>query len=336
MPRIVRLLLATLAFNTAIAGILSLLMPQMPLWQHLIYAHSIGLTVASVSHAIYIRLPPGGKRSIVLVAALPASVAVGLTLAHAITGNAGWDDPHAWRGMTVGLFFSAIGAIAFVLAERIASEVREKKLIRSESERRTIEAHLKLLQAQIEPHFLFNTLANASSLIDSDPALAKHLLERLNDWLRVALARTRSDSVSLGDELDMLENYLQIMQIRFGERLRWRLDVSDEARRSSFPPMLLQPLVENAVRHGIEPKLAGGEISIRSRIDAGELSIEVADTGVGLGTASEFLPAAGTGLANVSARLATLFGDTGRLTLTSNTDGGATATLTLPLVEPST
>jgi sensor histidine kinase YesM len=99
--------------------------------------------------------------------------------------------------------------------------------------------------------------------------------------------------------------------------------------------MLLQPLVENAVRHGIEPRLDGGEIRIGSRIDDNELSIEVADTGVGLGATSGFSPPTGTGLANVSARLATLFGDTGRLTLTGNTDGGTTATLTVPLERSS-
>jgi sensor histidine kinase YesM len=331
MSRTARFLLGTVTFNAAIAGVLTLLMPSMSIWQHLVYAYSIGLTIAFVSRAIYLKTPPGGLRIAILTIALPISVAVGLTVAQAVTGRGTWGDPHVWRGMAVGLFFGAIGAIVFVLSERIASEVRQRELIRSESERRAIEAHLKLLQAQIEPHFLFNTLANASSLIDTDPALAKHLLERLNDWLRVALARTRSDRASLGDELDMLENYLRIMQIRFGERLRWRLDVSDEARRSSFPPMLLQPLVENAVRHGIEPRLDGGEIRIGSRIDEGELSIEVVDTGVGLGTPSDFLPTTGTGLANVGARLATLFGDAGRLTLTDNADGGTTATLTVPL-----
>jgi LytS/YehU family sensor histidine kinase len=183
-----------------------------------------------------------------------------------------------------------------------------------------------MLQAQIEPHFLFNTLANVSCLIDSDPQLAKKLLERLNDWLRVALARARSNSANLGDELGMLENYLQILKIRFGERLRWHIDVPEDARLTVFPPMLLQPLVENAVRHGIEPKLGGGEIGIRATTDASTLRIEVSDTGVGLmGDES-----GGAGLANVRARLATLFGAKGRLTLENMTGGGVAATLELP------
>jgi LytS/YehU family sensor histidine kinase len=154
------------------------------------------------------------------------------------------------------------------------------------------------------------------------------LLERLNDWLRVALARARSDRTTLGDELEMLENYLQIMKIRFGERLRWSIDVPEEARRLAFPPMLLQPLVENAIRHGIEPKLGGGEIGIRSRIDNASLRIEVSDSGVGLSGAAF---AGGAGLANVRARLAALFGEFGSLLLTGDSEGGATATLALPL-----
>jgi LytS/YehU family sensor histidine kinase len=253
-----------------------------------------------------------------------------VTLAYWTTGGGSWSDPRAWQSVVVGLFFGLIGAITYLLAERVEAEVRQGQLIRSESEKREIEAHLKLLQAQIEPHFLFNVLANVSSLIDSDPRLAKRLLERLNDWLRVALARTRSDRTTLGDELEMVENYLQIMKIRFGERLRWSIDVPEESRRLAFPPMLLQPLVENAIRHGIEPKLGGGEIGIRSRIDNASLRIEVSDSGVGLSGAAL---AGDAGLATVRARLAALFGDVGSLLLTGGSAGGATATLALPAQE---
>jgi LytS/YehU family sensor histidine kinase len=183
-----------------------------------------------------------------------------------------------------------------------------------------------MLQAQIEPHFLFNTLANVSSLIDSDPALAKRLLERLNDWLRIALVRARSDRATLGDELDMLDNYLQILKIRFGERLRWNIDITEDVRVTPFPPMLLQPLVENAVRHGIEPKIGGGEIVIRVGAEGNKLCVEVNDSGVGL-IGGE---GGGAGLANVRARLAALFGEAGRLSLQSGERGGTVATLELP------
>ena len=323
-------LLATLVFNTAIGGLLTLLKPEFSLRHNLVFAHCIGLTFALVSLFILGRYPSGRKRLAALVVALPICVTIGVSLAILITDLGDWHQPLTGKALAIGLFFCLIGAIALLLAERIDAEIKQRQLLASESEKRETEAHLKLLQAQIEPHFLFNTLANLSSLIDSDPALAKNLLERLNDWLRVALARARSERATLGDELDMLENYLQIMKIRFGDRLHWQLEAPAETRHQPFPPMLLQPLVENAVRHGIEPKLGGGKISIKIRVDRNRLNIEVSDNGMGLTESSQ-----GTGLSNVSARLASLFGDAGHLTLNGNAAGGATAILTLPITEQS-
>jgi len=330
MKKILVYLFATLAFNTAIAGLLNLLLPNASFRHNFIFSQCIGLSISLINGVIVKGMENGIARTLVLTISLPISVAAGLTLAFSLTGLGGWSDPHAWESVVVGLFFGIIGAITYLLAERIEAEVKHRQLIKSESEKREIEAYLKLLQAQIEPHFLFNTLANVSSLIDGDPALAKQLLERLNDWLRIALVRARSHSTTLGDELDMLENYLEIMKIRFGERLRWRIEVSEEARRSAFPPMLLQPLVENAIRHGIEPKLGGGEIGIHTSIESTSLRVEISDNGMGLADATN---ASGTGLTNVRARLAALFGESGNLVLQSNAAAGVTATLTLPRKE---
>jgi LytS/YehU family sensor histidine kinase len=311
-------------FNTAIAIVLNMYLAAF--WHQFIYSQCIGFSVLSINMGVAHYVKHHIRRMAVLSITLPGSVAFGLTLAFAITGTGSWGDEYVLKTMAIGLFFGLIGVITFLLYERIEMEISQRKLIKGESEKREIEANLKMLQAQIEPHFLFNTLANVSCLIDSDPQLAKKLLERLNDWLRVALARARSNSANLGDELGMLENYLQILKIRFGERLRWHIDVPEDARLTVFPPMLLQPLVENAVRHGIEPKLGGGEIGIRATTDASTLRIEVSDTGVGLmGDES-----GGAGLANVRARLATLFGAKGRLTLENMTGGGVAATLELP------
>ncbi len=326
MKKLSLYLIATLSFNTAIAGVLSLMMPEVSFRHNLIYSHCIGLSISLLSYLSVAGIRSRRLRLGALALCLPIGVAVGVTLAQSISGVGSWSDPHAWQSMPIGLFFGLIGAIAYLLNERVEAEVKHGQLIKSESEKREIEAHLKLLQAQIEPHFLFNTLANVSSLIDSDPALAKRLLERLNDWLRVALARARSERTTLGDELKMLENFLEILAIRFGERLRWRIEVPEDARRSAFPPMLLQPLVENALRHGIEPKLGGGAIRIRSWLENTVLRVEVSDDGIGLGAANS----GGTGLTNVRARLAALFGDAGTLTLSSNADGGTSATLALP------
>ncbi len=327
MKKALSYLISTLIFNTAIAGVLFMLTSGViSFWDEFIYSQCIGLSVMAVNGTVVAYMRSTILRWAILSISLPGSVALGMTLAFAITGIGSWSDQYVWSTMIIGLFFGLIGGITLLLSERIDAEVKQRQLVRSESEKREMEAQLKLLQAQIEPHFLFNTLANVSGLIDSDPALAKKLLERLNDWLRVALARARSDQAILGDELDMLENYLQILKVRFGERLRWRIDVPEDARLFSFPPMLLQPLVENAVRHGIEPKIGGGEIGVRLNIENAMLRIEVSDTGVGLLDDD----GEGAGLSNVRTRLATLYGKAGRLTLQDNPGGGVSAILELP------
>jgi signal transduction histidine kinase len=318
---------SALLFNTAIAGLLTLVGFER-FWVNFVYSQCIGLSIYAINAGVMRRFAGARWRWLILFFTFPGSILFGIQLASWLTGVGDWSDPQAWVAVVIGLFFGGIGGITYFLnwrIEQLDTEVKQRRMNEIESEKRQMEAQLKMLQAQIEPHFLFNTLANASSLIDSDPALAKTLLERLNDWLRIALVRARSDSATLGDELDMLENYLQILKIRFGERLRWRIAATQEARQTIFPPMLLQPLVENAVRHGIEPKIGGGEIVIRAHIENAKLHIEVCDSGVGL-----IADAGGTGLTNVRARLATLFGDAGRLALTNNVDNGATATLELP------
>jgi sensor histidine kinase YesM len=326
--------LSTLLFNTAIAGLLTVTGFEQSFRINFVFSQCIGLSIYSINATVMYRLADHRRRWLVLALTFPTSILLGISLALRITGVGDWNDPRIWMSMVIGLFFGGIGGIMYFFSERIErldTELRQRRLTEMESEKRKVEAQLKMLQAQIEPHFLFNTLANVNSLIDSDPALAKKLLERLNDWLRVALVRARSDRATLGDEIDMLENYLQILKIRFGERLNWRIEVTDNARRTPFPPMLLQPLVENAVRHGIEPKLGGGEIAITANAENKILKISVRDNGVGLTDTS----GAGTGLNNVRARLTALFGESGQLKLEVNAGGGAVAMLALPLKELS-
>jgi len=330
MKKILFGLLATLAYNTAIAGLLTLLSPNFSFFHNYIFSNCIGFSIALINTLTITNMNPGLKRWVALCLTLPFSILIGLTFAFWLTGTGDWHHPYELNSVLIGLFFGIISIITFVLFERIENldlEIKERQLNQIESEKREVEVQLKMLQAQIEPHFLFNTLANVSSLIGSDPVLAKILLERLNDWLRVALARARSENATLGDELDMLENYLQIMHIRFGERLHWDIAISEDLRLLSFPPMLLQPLVENAIRHGIEPKLGGGKIIIRADLTSGNLRIEVIDNGTGLIDSAN---TGGTGLVNVRARVAALFGEAGRLTLCNNAEGGVTASLELP------
>jgi signal transduction histidine kinase len=195
---------------------------------------------------------------------------------------------------------------------------------------RVTEAQLKLLQGQIEPHFLFNTLANVQSLIDFDPARAKEMLERFTDYLRASLGQLRSDSTTLAQEFAMLDAYLALMQLRMGERLRVRLDLPPELNGIELPPLLVQPLVENAIHHGLEPKIAGGEITVSARRADGVLCIDVEDDGQGL-HAPKRRGGNGVALDNIRARLTARWGAFATLSLQPREGGGTRARIQIPL-----
>jgi signal transduction histidine kinase len=199
------------------------------------------------------------------------------------------------------------------------------------------EARLRALQAQIEPHFLYNTLANVLSLIDTKPAQASHMLERFIDYLRASLTASRAEHATLGAELDLAAAYLDVLAVRMGERLRYRIEVDAAARALRIAPMLLQPIVENAVMHGLDPKVDGGEIVIRARAHDDALCIEVADSGAGL-SAKPPRPGGGVGLANLRSRLRSLYGSSAEVQLLENQPCGVLVRVLLPLdmVSPST
>jgi sensor histidine kinase YesM len=189
-------------------------------------------------------------------------------------------------------------------------------------------ARLAMLQAQIEPHFLFNTLANVQSLISRDPERATQMLDHLNRYLRASLGRTRKPQSTLAEELSLIEALLSIAAIRLGERLQYRIDVPLDLRDAILPPLLLQPLVENALLHGIEPAVDGGSITVSAARDGAHLVLSVVDTGVGLGVSSHVH--GGVGLSSVRTRLQTLYGDGASLSISTNAGPGVTARLTLP------
>ncbi len=189
---------------------------------------------------------------------------------------------------------------------------------RSDKERAT--AELKALRAQVEPHFLYNTLANVVSLIDREPATAKHMAERLIGYLRHTLDASRRDNANVGDELNIIADYLEILRLRMGERLGYVIDATDAVRALPLSSMLLQPLVENAIKHGLEPKIVGGRITVLATVDDGGLHIRVEDTGVGFGVATD-TAGSGSGLANVRARLKALYGDDAKLTIEQPQEG---------------
>ncbi|WP_431111574.1 sensor histidine kinase [Variovorax paradoxus] len=201
-----------------------------------------------------------------------------------------------------------------------------------QAQRNATEARLKLLEAQLEPHMLFNTLANLRVLITIDPPRAVAMLDRLNNYLRMTLSGSRALSHPLSAEFERLADYLELMSIRMGERLHYTLDLPADLRGTPVPPLLLQPLVENSIRHGLEPKVEGGKIAVRARQDAGRLVIEVSDTGVGVDAAQPAQSGgSGFGLEQVRERLATVYGDQGRMSLAAVPSGGTCATLSFPL-----
>lgn len=199
---------------------------------------------------------------------------------------------------------------------------------------RVTEAQFRLLQAQIEPHFLFNTLAHVHCLMDEEPARAKQMLEAFTDYLRSSLGQLRREDGCLGEELDLAQTYLALMQTRMDERLRYEIDLADPALRGlPLPPLMLQPLLENAIHHGLEPRAAGGRLQLRVRARDGRLELSVQDDGQGLDAAARRPRRGGQGMAleNIRARLASRYGAAAALSLEPAPGGGTLARLSLPL-----
>jgi len=203
------------------------------------------------------------------------------------------------------------------------------QLAQHELRESTARAQMRALQAQIHPHFLFNTLNVLSNLIHTNPAKAERVTEQLAEIFRYALESTRMDWVKLEDELGFLESYLEIEKSRFEERLTYSIDVDPSLRSLKIPPMILQPLVENAVKHGIGPKVEGGEVRIGARFDHERLLLVVEDTGVGP-HASSRTRGTGIGLNNVRERLQHAYGESASLRLEEILPGGTKVELVLP------
>lgn len=223
------------------------------------------------------------------------------------------------------LFFSSREKIA-----RLQMEAAQEKARAESVARQAMQAQLQLLQAQIEPHMLFNTLANLQGLISFDAHRAQQLLDQLIQYLRATLSSSRAESTTLGQEFALMQAYLGLMSIRMGERLRFTLDLPEALQQIKVPPMLLQPLVENAIQHGLEPKIEGGHIHVQASTDAGVLILTVCDDGLGLDHPGQ---TKGThlGVANIRERLRGMHGDAASLSLAANHSSGATARLTFPL-----
>jgi LytS/YehU family sensor histidine kinase len=189
-----------------------------------------------------------------------------------------------------------------------------------------IEAQLQVMEAQIEPHFLFNTLATVKRLYRSEPKSGERMLERLRHYLAHALPRIRGEQTTLGSEFELVHAYLDVLQVRMGDRLAFSVDVPDTLAKEPFPPMMLITLVENAIKHGLAPLPEGGRIDIDARSEAGVLRERVADTGAGFHNSS----GSGIGLANIGSRLAALYGGRASLDLEANEPRGVVSVIAVP------
>jgi hypothetical protein len=212
------------------------------------------------------------------------------------------------------------------------SAAHASELARVQQGQGDAEQRLALLQAQIEPHFLFNMLGNVRSLYRTRPQEGAAAIDSLMRYLRIAMPQVRNANGTLADELELVRAYLALFRIRMGPRLEFAIECGDSLRALPFPPMLVTTLVENAIRHGIEPA-GGGRVEVRAWAQRGTLEVEVSDDGVGFGAA----PGSGTGvgLANVRRQLAARYAARGRLTLTAGELRGARARISVPLEPPA-
>ena len=326
----------TLLFNTVIALFLTALDFGGTFPENLLFSQSIGLSIcACVLGAHHLARSAGAAlRWTAVIGGIVLGSMAGPFLGALLSGM----DPlsiqqksyyHLFQAVIIGLMFGSIIVYIFYSRERIsASEslAQEEKIRRLAAEKRVAETHLRMLQAQIEPHFLFNTLSNILSLLESDPEKGKSMLMDLNRYLRTSLSRTRSEKSTLGQEVEMIRAYLSIFKVRMGDRLTCRVRVPDDLRDAPFPPMLLQPLVENALKHGLEPKIDGGEIEVIASRNGGNLKVVIADTGLGLHEGSS----PNTGLTVVRERLEALYKGQGRIILEENRPTGLKVTCEVP------
>ena len=229
----------------------------------------------------------------------------------------------------IPLFILTVVSKFFIDRSRAAQGMAEMKRKEAEYARmsqQVTEAKLSALQAQVEPHFLYNTLASVQALTEVDPAQANAMTGHLIQYLRNALPKMRESVSTVGQEIELVRAYLNILQMRMGKRLAFEIAVPAELMEAPFPPLMLPSLVENAIKHGLEPQREGGMVTINAYVDGAKLRVTVSDTGRGF---AETL-GSGVGLTNIRERLAALYGDAGKLTLEANTPHGVVATIEVP------
>jgi signal transduction histidine kinase len=268
----------------------------------------------------------GTPRNQLLATILPGDDSGSVTLICEPEAPA-WSD---WFLVDDGSNFENAEAISRAVSRRVSTLRRTEKAAveQTVTEKELTVAKLSLLHAQVEPHFLYNTLASAQLLAGSDPPRAEAMLGHLIQYLRHSLPRTGDELSTLGIELERAIAYLEILKIRMGTRLSVQVDIPETLRATPLPPMMLQTLVENAIKHGLEPRTAGGTVWIRARRNDDEVAITVADDGDGFNTSTS---GTGIGLKNVRERLRLRYDGRAALAVVANFPAGVAATITVPV-----
>jgi len=274
----------------------------------------------------------------VVFLSVPLAWWLGMSMSGLILGEHGMPDWHGWAPQLAGaLGISLVTAFLVTWGFYVQGRLTATRAEVEQARRLAAEAELRLLQSQLEPHMLFNTLANLRVLIGLDAERAQAMLDHLIAFLRATLTASRSASHSLADEFARISDYVQLMQVRMGARLQVELQLPEALRDFSLPPLLLQPLVENAIKHGLEPSVAGGLLTVQAeRVERSQgqvlpyLRLQVRDSGVGLG-ASACADGTQFGLQQIRERLQSRYGDAASLTLSRPPEGGCLAELLIPL-----
>jgi two-component sensor histidine kinase len=334
-------LLQVLAFCLGVAALQYGFQPERPYLPNVVHSLFIGTAIWAFVDLGRHLVPssaetgwPKGLAGIALVlGGIAAGYLLGTRMADRLCLSYGWYSPGAAaaadsemrRSVLITVLAGIVASYYFYSDNK--SAYLERKM--GEARQHAAEARLKLLETQLEPHMLFNTLANLRALIGADPRQAQEMLDHIIAYLRATLNASRSATHSLQAEFDRLRDYLELMAVRMGPRLEYSLQLPPELAQLPVPALLLQPLVENSIKHGLEPKIKGGCVTVRASRVGDELVLEVADTGAG--PSEPPAEGRGFGMSQVRERLAALHGGAAAMHFTAAPGGGSRTVLRLPL-----
>jgi len=332
--------LQTTAFCLAISAIQFAVRPGRSYEMPLVYSLCIGTVTWAVidfgrhafTSARETGWPSGVAGAVLPLFGIVAGYFFGTLAGDIWFGWSSWStNPDARSQLPVSITITTIAGVVCTYYFYTRNKARYLETKMAEARSHASEAKLKLLETQLEPHMLFNTLANLRVLVGTDSARAQTMLDHLVAYLRATLSASRTSNHTLQTEFDRLRDYLELMAVRMGPRLRYQLELPTELAHAQIPTMLLQPLVENAIKHGLEPKVEGGDILVQATRSGTELQLDVIDTGVGMVHGKG--GADGFGLQHVRERLTSAFGERALVELVPQLRPGTGIRLSLPYTQ---